>query len=303
LDRSRKSSTGSRQSSVVSLGEYQYLATQITPKAPAVEENINKAIYPANDTLRSRRNAPPAIVLPPYEFPAKQSRSPGTASTVRYNPLDSFFGRPTPSLSDSSSPSASIDPLSPGSDILKSPLSPGASVLDRGRPVSSPNSAYSFPRRDLSQTQSTGKERISPDVIVGGSAMRSPSYRFPNLPEGSGLLSPYFERERFVDDYPVKSEAARNALQQIPLKSILIHTTADSLTSPAPSPQPRSAVVRQSLKDIRDFDAAPGGVQPMDRKIEVVRDSRQKPGLPRQSSFTRLFHRAKAQVGNQSPAK
>jgi hypothetical protein len=283
IDRSRKSSSASRHSSIVSLGEYGYLATEITNKAP-VEEDVGKTPM-APVTLRERRNAPPSIVLPAYSFPAKALLSPGTA-TPRYNPLDSFFGRPTPALSDSSS--NSIDPLSPSSELLKSPYSPNG-VLDRGRPVTSPQLAYAFPQRRV-------EVKASPEMQVGKTAHRSPSYRFPIQGDG-GLLPP----APISQDSPrvgPTSPGPQVTFDQLPLKSILVHKVSDSLTPSSPPPP-----IQMPISDIHLSEDIQAHLRSKrESRIEQAQghgvESPKKPPMARQSSFTRLFQRAKAQASS-----
>jgi hypothetical protein len=277
IDRSRKSSSASRHSSIVSLGEYGYLATEITNKDQA-EEDVGKTPK-APVTLRERRNAPPSIVLPAYQFPAKSLQSPGTA-TPRYNPLDSFFGRPTPALSDSSS--NSIDPLSPSNELLKSPYSPNG-VLDRGRPVNSPQLAYAFPQRRV-------EVKASPEMQVGKTAHRSPSYRFP-VQGDMGLLPP----APISQDSPrvvLTSPGPRVTFDQLPLKSILVHKVSGSFTPANQMPisdMHLSEDIQAHLRSKRESrieHQGQGGESP------------KKPPMARQSSFTRLFQRAKAQASS-----
>jgi len=278
LDPSLRCSTASRGSSVVSLGEYGYLGTEITPESKT--EEFTKTPMPPV-TLRERRNAPPAIVLPPYQFPAKSLHSPGTA-TPRYNPLDSFFGRPTPALSDSSP--QSIDPLSPSSDLLRSPFTPGG-VLDRGRPVTSPEFAYSFPKRSI-------EVRTSPE-LVGKTAARSPSYKFPILADG-GLLPQALAAEE------IRGPGPRVTFDQLPLKSILVHRTSDSLVTSTPLPPTQAPIsdihlsedIQAHLRSKRESRIEQQGAESHSPK---------KPPMARQSSFTRLFQRAKAQASPSSP--
>lgn len=291
LNPSRRVSTASRQSSVVSLGEYGYLATQITPKAQTETSG-------PSDTLRQRRNAPPSIVLPMYEFPARTPPSPGTSSaTPRYNPLDSFFGRPTPALSNSSSPATSvgIDPLSPFSESLKSPFSPGHGVLDRGRPIASPEFAYAFPK----PRQAGGQDRTSPETHVPAkTALRSPSYRFPVLAEGAGLMPLHSTAENTAPHV----QAARVTFGQLPLKSILVHQTADSLSLPPAGVRPvaQRATSHPPISDIHLSEDIQAHLRSKrESRIEQAQgESKVKPPMIRQSSFTRLFQRAKAQASH-----
>jgi hypothetical protein len=302
LDPSRKLSTASRRSSVVSLGEYGYLATQITPKAATSEAGG------PSDTLRQRRNAPPSIVLPAYEFPARTLLSPGTSSaTPRYNPLDSFFGRPTPALSSSSSPATSveIDPLSPFSEGLKSPFSPGhagGGVLDRGRPVASPEFSYSFPKPRQASGQKQGQ--TSPDIstqALGKSALRSPSYRFPVQAEGAGLMPVPLPSTSAGIAFP-PAPGPRVTFDKIPLKSILVHKAADSLSFPPSVPRPvaHRATSHPPISDIHLSEDIQAHLRSKrESRIEQVQgESKVKPPMIRQSSFTRLFQRAKAQASS-----
>jgi hypothetical protein len=303
LDPSRKSSTASRKSSIVSLGEYGYLAAQITPKAPAAEEATPKPSGANGDSLRDRRNAPPAIVLPPYHFPARALVSPGaTTATPRYNPLDSFFGRSTPALS--SSGSTSIDPLSPSSDGLKSPFTPGTGmgrgILDRGRPVTSPQFVDSFPGRTQWPVKVQSVGSVSPEVVQMDSKTvhRSPSYRFPLQSDGLGLLpSP-------LEVGAVDPKVTRVTFEQVPLKSILVHRTTESIVSPPTRPQPQRATSHSSVSDTQ----LAGDIQAhlhskRESRLEMAHKSHEslsKPPMARQSSFTRLFQRAKAQATSPS---
>lgn len=297
LDPLRKSSTASRKSSIVSLGEYGYLANQITPSAPAAEEATPKASGTNGDSLRDRRNAPPAIVLPPYHFPARQLGSPGaTSATPRYNALDSFFGRSTPALS--SSGSTSIDPLTPSSDGLKSPHTPGLgrSLLDRGRPVTSPQFVDSFPSRaQLASKVSASTESVQADSKP---VHRSPSYRFPLQPDGRGLLpSP-------LEVGPTDTKAARVTFEQIPLKSILVHKTTESIVSLPARPQPQRATSHSPTSDIQLASDIQAHLHTKrESRLEMSHkghDNVAKPPMARQSSFTRLFQRAKAQATSPS---
>jgi hypothetical protein len=280
MDGSRKSSNASRQSSVVSLGEYGYLAGEITNEGPG-DEDVGKTPT-APVTLRERRNAPPAIILPPYQFPARTLLSPG-GTTPRYNPLDSFFGRSTPALSDSSS--HSVDPLSPSADILRSPYTPNG-VLDRGRPVTSPELAYAFPKRQV-------EIRASPEMQVGKNASRSPSYKFPVLAD-SGLLPP-----APVSRSPTQAAGPRVTFDQLPLKSILVHKMSDGLVTSTPLPPAQSPIsdihlsedIQAHLRSKRESRIEQAG------QIQGP-ESPKKPPMARQSSFTRLFQRAKAQASS-----
>ena len=280
IDRSRKSSSASRHSSIVSLGEYGYLATEITNKDRAEEDVGKTPIAPV--TLRERRNAPPSIVLPAYQFPAKSLQSPGTA-TPRYNPLDSFFGRSTPALSDSSS--HSVDPLSPSSELLKSPYSPNG-VLDRGRPVTSPQLAYAFPQRRI-------EVKASPEMQVGKAAHRSPSYRFP-VQGDMGLLPPAPISQDSPRAVP-NSPGPRVTFDQLPLKSILVHKVSDAFTLASPPPP-----IQMPISDIHLSEDIQAHLRSKrESRIEQAQgtgvESPKKPPMARQSSFTRLFQRAKAQ--------
>jgi len=281
IDRSRKSSSASRHSSVVSLGEYGYLGSEITKKDQA-EMDVGKTPL-APVTLRERRNAPPSIVLPAYAFPAKSLQSPGTA-TPRYNPLDSFFGRPTPALSDSSS----VDPLSPSTELLKSPYSPNG-VLDRGRPVTSPQLAYAFPQRRV-------EVKASPEMQAGKTAHRSPSYRFP-IQGDMGLLPP----APISEDSPKAtsmSPGPRVTFDQLPLKSILVHKVSDGFTPASPPPPTQMPISDIHLSE--DIQAHLRSRR--ESRIELAQgqglESPKKPPMARQSSFTRLFQRAKAQASS-----
>ncbi|OCF33421.1 hypothetical protein I316_04841 [Kwoniella heveanensis BCC8398] len=177
LNDRRLSSKSSRKSSVVSIGEYGYLAPQIVIDAPKITppsqsaSTVPLATEIPTHIPRFRANAPPSIVLPSFKFPPHVSpASPASSSshtpTPRFNPLESFLGRGTSPGSTSGSGSGSgsgswgpCEPLTPStvkgsfsppspssSGNLPSPLSSRGGVMDRGRPVASPEFT-SFPFR------------------------------------------------------------------------------------------------------------------------------------------------------------
>ena len=73
-------SSSTRKSSIVSKGEYGYLAPQIVVEPP----------QPPPAGLSARRNGPGSLVLPPYSFPTSTPNTP-------YSPMESFYGRSNPS--------------------------------------------------------------------------------------------------------------------------------------------------------------------------------------------------------------
>lgn len=299
LDPSRRGSSTSRKSSTLSLGEYNYLAGEIDPTVPFVPTAEARSSQTSmtqteslSSSLSSRRNAPPSIVLPAYHFPPSPSAllSGSSSATPRYSPLDSFFGR-TPSLTSSGSGgSTTVDPLSPWSD-LPSPKAPGLhrSVIDRGRPISSPEFQDVFPLRSAypgPHTKSTRDERNSSDPSTSSvqehqpKTPRSPSYRFPVTPEGPERR---YERKVKVAHLPV------------PLKSILVHRTGDSRVDPPSRPQAqRASTTFESSKDIQLLLRARHESIPVHRPTQEAVDSKKaRPTIKHQSSFTRLFQRAK----------
>ncbi|WWD18409.1 hypothetical protein CI109_102859 [Kwoniella shandongensis] len=156
----RRPSKDSRKSSIVSIGEYGYLAPSIqidgpaTPtvnSAPAIEP-IPEYAFPA----RLRRNAPPSIVLPKYTFPAHTSPTMSSYTpTPRFNPLESFFGRspsqPSAEQQVSSPNMSSTGMLSPiQSEYDQTPHgSPKVSMINRGRPLSPPEFREPLPFRSM----------------------------------------------------------------------------------------------------------------------------------------------------------
>lgn len=297
LDPDRRSSAASRKSSIVSLGEYRYLANEIDTPIPSVPSKDAATSSLKSDSLGARRNAPPAIVLPPYQFPSPHSTalaSPGSANP-RYNPLDTFLGRSTPGLI--SSDGASLSSLSPDSD-LSSPKTPGLhrSVLDRGRPIASPEFQDSFPLRSSHApfaNSGTASTSGTPNVKETDKTKRSPSYRFPVIHD------PSFSQ----DTVPpvVQITPAAQAPVQPPLKSILIkHAPSPSrplVTEPRALPRRSIATKSDTERDIQVFlrarrelkeAAAPG-------LIAAAESKQVRPAMTRHSSFTRLFQRAKAQ--------
>ncbi|WWC62484.1 uncharacterized protein I303_105080 [Kwoniella dejecticola CBS 10117] len=176
--RESSKNSASRQSSVVSVGEYGYLAPQIvidTPKhtpspqpVPLVPSHTSPgtASHSRPEQTRSlnaqihrlRSNAPPSIVLPAYSFPAHTAQGPllptstisPTSATPRFNPLSYF-------LNNDPSPT-SISPLDPmvtptaskNYFPATSPKSPRiVNVMDRGRPIASPEFASPDENRSL----------------------------------------------------------------------------------------------------------------------------------------------------------
>ncbi|WVR06286.1 hypothetical protein IAU60_003316 [Kwoniella sp. DSM 27419] len=122
----RRQSKDSRKSSVVSIGEYGYLAPQIVIDAPKITPPAETAtVLPtphAPEVPRLRANAPPSIILPSYRFPPAGVPTSPTSSTPRFNPMESFLGRATSPTSGSGSGSGSG---SSGSCGLITPTMPG----------------------------------------------------------------------------------------------------------------------------------------------------------------------------------
>lgn len=295
----RRSSAASRKSSIVSLGEYGYLADEIdtpVPPLPTVTQTTPPRV--SGDSLRSRRNAPPSITLPANNFPSSISApsliSPHSA-TPRYNPLDTFFGRPTPGLLASSGQSP--DSLTPDSD-LSSPKTPGLyrSVLDRGRPVASPEFNDAFPLRSSYSafTPSTATPKAEAGSKATDKPMKSPSYHFPVMLDNVAR-PPMATTSRRLDYI---------APETAPLKSILIKRV------PAPA-MPKISV----MNPVPHLETAPMSKTEsrMERDIQALLRSRHeslyagepaqsghsadkaRPAILRHSSFPKLFQRAKAQ--------
>ena len=110
-------SSASTRSSIVSISEYGYLAPQIVVNAPP-------SAVPVAQGLGSRRNAPTLVVLPAASF-----NFPTSAPNTPFSPMESFLGR--------SSPFAPT-PVSPGSDIDKTPMMPQFSppLMEGSRTIS-----------------------------------------------------------------------------------------------------------------------------------------------------------------------
>ncbi|KAK4688959.1 hypothetical protein P7C73_g1171, partial [Tremellales sp. Uapishka_1] len=131
----RRSSNASRKSSWVDSSEFAYLAPQIVIDAAPTVETPRKL----------RPNAPTGFALPSFTF--HPSTAPSTPYTPRFNPMESFLG--------TASPPSSMAPLSPSTEwdhATPTPRTPtgGAKVtgvLNRGRPVTSPEFQDSFPTR------------------------------------------------------------------------------------------------------------------------------------------------------------
>lgn len=289
LNRTRRaSSAASRKSSIVSLGEYGYLATEIDLAVPSLPSTASAPalglVAAKGESLRSRRNAPPAIVLPPYNFPSPNTGGAGplsspSSATPRFNPLDSFFGRTTPGLTPS------IDPLSPGlssgssASDMSSPKTPGLhrSVLDRGRPVASPEFQDSFPLRTGYPSQIK-----SPHATDDAVAKRSSS--------GLPRLSPSYA-------FPATASQPQPP-KQVPLKSILVRRTADVQVPVSRAPAYPQTSHHHIDKDLEAFLRVR-----RDRELREtshptspsVEERKTRPAMKRHSSFTRLFHRAKSQ--------
>ena len=286
IDSSRRPSSSSRKSSTLSLGEYTYLADEIDPTVPVIpviEPRSSRTSLGKTESLSSRRNAPPSITLPTYHFPTSPSGplSGSSTATPRYNPIDTFLGR-TPALS--SSGSTFVDPLSPRSDIT-SPSIPHRSVIDRGRPVSaSPEIQDAFPHRSAYPGPYTRPMKFEQDLTssidaheVDPKTPRSPSYRFP-------VTCPGPERK------------AKLAPSPMPLKSILVHRSVDLRIGTPVRPQPQRASTFESNKDIQAIlRSRHEPVQTHARGSDEGEGKKARPTIKHQSSFTRLFHRAKSQ--------
>ncbi|WRT67713.1 uncharacterized protein IL334_004685 [Kwoniella shivajii] len=144
----KRPSRDSRKSSVVSIGEYGYLAPQIVIDAPTISPPLQATPTVPSTNLTSelprlRANAPPSIVLPAYTFPSPASTfttSP-SSSTPRFHPLAHFLNNASPT---SSSPQ---DPLTPNTSRGFFPAvnttSPKLNMINRGRPIASPEFASS----------------------------------------------------------------------------------------------------------------------------------------------------------------
>ncbi|WWC70690.1 uncharacterized protein I206_104641 [Kwoniella pini CBS 10737] len=164
----------SRQSSVVSIGEYGYLAPQIvidapkitppTDSAPTVPSPPKEARRPQTahsgsehcQIHRLRSNAPPSIVLPAYTFPALSTSGPlsptnvisPTSTTPTFNPLSYFLNNdPSPTSTSPYDPMntpTAIKSFFPMNSGVSSPRTPKiVNVIDRGRPIASPE--YDLP--------------------------------------------------------------------------------------------------------------------------------------------------------------
>ncbi len=137
-------SIASRKSSVVSISEYGYLAPQIVVDAPpaAVAEGLNSR----------RLNAPSSLIIP-------RSTIPVTAPSTPYGPMESFLGRSNPFTPMPLSPSGDMD-MTP----MMSQLSPG--VMNRGRPILSPESRDSFPSLGISRAPESPKSGSNSGGII-----------------------------------------------------------------------------------------------------------------------------------------
>ncbi|WVW84591.1 hypothetical protein I302_106625 [Kwoniella bestiolae CBS 10118] len=148
-------STGTRASSVVSIGEYGYLAPQIIIDGPKVTPKVSSEI---DAPPKLRANAPPSIVLPTYTFPNTTLISPN-AETPRFNPPSHFLRNPDPSPTSTPTYDPMITPTtsksffseSSGSGSLGSPKTPRGPLIDRGRPIPSPEyeAAKVLPFKDI----------------------------------------------------------------------------------------------------------------------------------------------------------
>lgn len=223
----RRTSQASRKSSVMSIGEYGYLAPQIvidpssppadaseimTPLAlthiiePPVIPHHHQHQQPEMQSLRFRRNAPPSIVLPVYSFPTSTTSptfSSASTPTPRFNPLDSFLGRTStsPQSSPATSPGCIVTPRSPFGQITPAgpfafpeskdtqteapaidPLSPRvSSIMDRGRPVSSPEFVAHHPFL-ANQGQTSPKSRSVATHSHPNSSPRQGSAKVTKVP-------------------------------------------------------------------------------------------------------------------------
>lgn len=301
---SRRTSTASRKSSIVSLGEYGYLAGEIDNAIPPIPTVVKTSSVVSsssrNESLGARRNAPASIVLPTYNFPTSPSgplSGGSSTATPRYNPLDSFFGRNTPALVSSSC--TYVDPFSSASDV-SSPKTPGLhrSVLDRGRPVSSPEFMDSFPGR--SNYQITSKTDNTEKIGHTSPVIETP--KADNSRHSSWIQSPQFPHmsRPDSDSGEGKTRPQRHSTllpSQMPLKSILVHRTADSHITPPPRPQAQRASTFESERDIQLLLKARHEQRssPSRDTLESGNGSKNRPAMSRHSSFTRLFHRAKSQ--------
>jgi hypothetical protein len=134
-------------------------------------------------------------------------------------------------------------------------------------------------------------------------AHRSPSYRFPLQTDGQGLLPSPLE----VD--PHHHKATRVTFEQVPLKSILVRKTTESLVSPTLQDRPQAQRATSHPPPVATSDVQLAA--DIQAHLHAKRESRLgsthkseenlvKPPMARQSSFTRLFQRAKAQAASPS---
>ncbi|WWC96030.1 hypothetical protein V866_002897 [Kwoniella sp. B9012] len=145
----------SRNSSIVSIGEYGYLAPQIVIDGPKVAPSSSSSTYPVRSEEtplpvpghKLRANAPSSIALPSYIFPSMHSlTSPTslspTSTTPNSGPYDPMI-TPTTSRSYFSSESSGSPKTPRGINM----------IIDRGRPIPSPeyDAAKVLPFKDSSE--------------------------------------------------------------------------------------------------------------------------------------------------------
>ncbi len=162
----RRSSQASRKSSVVSIGEYGYLAAEIEVTTTNTQHAIPPVPSlppPSSSKMGKRRGAPTSIRLPPAGMAtikdASESKTTPT-NTARFNPLDTFLGR-SPPLGETT-PKA--NPRNMGS------------LLDRPRPISPPEflNYHPFPKAVQPKSPKDGWS-VTPSASYSAIAHSSPT--------------------------------------------------------------------------------------------------------------------------------
>lgn len=195
----------SRKSSVVSIGEYGYLAPSIVidaPGSPLPQGSRTPSAATATPIAGGiqRRNAPALIQMPEYHFPSTAPNTP-VGTMPRYNVLESFLG-----VNGDKSPSPGTPGTVTSADIEKTPKNKHQpSIMDRGRPVASPEFRDSFPFR---HTHAAVVRVPSQTQDRSGSASPGQAVRRKAVPP----LSP--EQLRSAHDEHVRAQGERQAQAQ-----------------------------------------------------------------------------------------
>ncbi|WWD04792.1 hypothetical protein V865_002863 [Kwoniella europaea PYCC6329] len=308
----------SRNSSIVSIGEYGYLAPQIVIDGPKAAPSPSTSTIPVQSeeipvpVHKLRPNAPSSIALPSYTFPSLNSCTPPTSlsptsTTPSSNPYDPMI-TPTTSRSFFSSESSG-SPKTPRGVTM---------IIDRGRPIPSPeyDAAKVLPFKDTFEPKeeivvklgdrSSARKVLSiedmhlvlddgpltsnanqKEVIVSGNKpgmKRYPTYiqSTPGFGSGSGSGSVQSQRPSFFRglSFPISNDSVKQGY------TFPSHTANATVTATTTSSVSASSAKRDGKDGSYQFPQSDGMVNKGKNKGQLAIQTQNSFILPKNRSIT-----------------